>query len=306
MVDPYRDHARSVLVAGVARSGTTWVAELLASQARTRIMFEPFHAQVVEGFRQFPYFPYLRPEDENPALVEFTDAVLSGRLRDPGWVDRRVDCLFPSDRVVKDVRVSLFLRWIHDRFPEVPIVFLLRHPCAVVASHLRLGWSVEADLRSMLSQSTLVEDHLLDQRALLGSLHSPLEQVAALWCIQNRIALRQCSGGPISFLFYEDLAREPRAVIPHLFAAVGRDFDASAYVAHARHSDTVAPGSPLLARTDPTRAWTSELSAEQVGRVLEIVEAFDLGHLYDDRGLPKRRAASSIATVIDSVPTVIR
>jgi hypothetical protein len=60
----YRDTVgrldRSMIVAGTARSGTTWLAEIIASQVPCRIMFEPFQPRKVQAYSQFEYFQYLR------------------------------------------------------------------------------------------------------------------------------------------------------------------------------------------------------------------------------------------------------
>jgi hypothetical protein len=55
----YRDTNRrrqdSILVAGTARSGTTWLGDILAG-ANGRILFEPFHPQKVAAMAHLSYF----------------------------------------------------------------------------------------------------------------------------------------------------------------------------------------------------------------------------------------------------------
>ncbi|MEM8746813.1 MAG: hypothetical protein AAGF91_08940, partial [Actinomycetota bacterium] len=43
VVDPLHTARRAVYVTGSARSGTTWVAEVLAGRRSTRFVFEPLH-----------------------------------------------------------------------------------------------------------------------------------------------------------------------------------------------------------------------------------------------------------------------
>jgi hypothetical protein len=62
-------------------------------------------------------------------------------------------------RLVKEVRASLFLKWIRNNFPNVPILYMFRHPCAVVHSWAKLGWG-DDDIESLLSQDALITDYL--------------------------------------------------------------------------------------------------------------------------------------------------
>jgi hypothetical protein len=75
------------MIAGTARSGTTWLAETVTSELSGRLVFEPFHSRLVADFRRFQYFQYMRPDDEDEQLLEFSRRVLTGRLRHP-WTDR--------------------------------------------------------------------------------------------------------------------------------------------------------------------------------------------------------------------------
>lgn len=268
------------VVAGVARSGTTWLADVLAAGRRARVMFEPFHAQRVEGYRQFEYLQYLRPDTDDPALLAFAENVLRGRIRHPAWIDQNADHLFPRTRVIKDVRICLFLRWLTEHFPDVPAIFVVRHPCAVVASHLGLEWSVEQDFRSILAQPQLIEDHLTSHSDWMHGLRDQVDMLATIWSVENLVALRQLRGSNVPVVFYENLVWHPDRALPVLFPSIGREFDPAILRGLNRHSDTVFKGSPLYSGEDPTTAWKRRLTEEQIGRVLEIVERFGLGHLY--------------------------
>lgn len=280
------DTAKSIIVAGVARSGTTWLAEMLRSQAPLRIMFEPFNSRHVAAFKDFPFHTYRRPECEDRHLESFTRTVLSGRIKDPNWIDRQVDCLRPRGRVIKDVRICLFLRWIHHRFPRVPLVFIVRHPCAVVASHLKLGWSTDEDVDSMLAQPELVEDLLLPHLELVRKRTRPHERTAIVWCVNNLVVSNQFEGGGLTTLFYEDLVDDPGGTIPGLFRALGMDYEQSVFSRLSRPSLTAHSGSGVLSGEKNHRGWDSQLTKAQIDDVMEIVRAFDLHHLYETSGRP--------------------
>jgi hypothetical protein len=85
-------------------------------------MFELFHAELVRDFAQFNYFQYMLPQQDDTALINYVRRVLSGQIRQP-WIDRQVDTLLPRWRLIKEIRACLFLCWIHNRFPQVQVVF---------------------------------------------------------------------------------------------------------------------------------------------------------------------------------------
>ncbi len=192
--DDDRDMRHSLLIAGTARSGTTWLAELLGARLPCRIMFEPFNPRKVPAYAGFSYFQYMRPDDDHPALEDFCRRVFTGDIRDP-WIDRQVDRLFPRYRIIKEIRANLLLKWISNRFPEVPILFIIRHPCAVVASRMQLGWDTDADIAEFLAQPELVQDFLEDKRDLIESCQTPAEKHAVIWAISNLVPLASVCRG---------------------------------------------------------------------------------------------------------------
>ena len=263
-----------MLVAGMARSGTTWVAEVVCSQLPCRLMFEPFAADKVTAYRGFEYHQYIRPEADHPRLAEYVQRLLEGRIRNR-WIDRYVDQLRPRFRLVKAVRASLFLRWIHDRFPAVPL--------------LKLGWASERDLQSIMAQKELVDDHLGSFLDAIARARLPHQKHAVLWCVLNRIPLRQFAGGGLHAFYYEDLLQQPEREIPRLFAALGRAFDDTVYDRLRRPSRTARAGSSFESATPGAPAWLGELGRARADDVLEVVAAFGLDHLYDGEGNPTGR-----------------
>jgi hypothetical protein len=283
--DLNRDIGKSLLVAGTARSGTTWLAEILASQGRSRIMFEPFHSRLVPGFRGFQYFQYMRPEESNDDLLAYCRQVFSGTIRDR-WIDREVEHLLPTYRVIKEIRANLFLQWAHRRFPEVPLVLILRHPCAVVASRMQLGWATDDDIDPFLAQPKLVQDFLYDKLDLIKAGRTAEEKHAIIWCISYLVPLRQLPAGEVSIAWYERLCTQPATELPRILRGTGQDY--RALMLHRLHqpSKTTVATSPVMQGRHVVDRWKRDLSADQVRRILAVVERFGLGSLYDESPLP--------------------
>lgn len=294
----YRDCAGgpedSVVVAGTARSGTTWLAELIQEQLAARLLFEPFHPAQVPEYRDFHYFQYARVGDADPALHAFCARLLGGRIRNP-WIDRQVSVLRPTARVVKPIRANLLLAWLRDAFPEVPMLLLVRHPCAVVLSRLELEWATDGDIRPFLEQPDLIEDQLRDVLPVIERADHPEEKHAVVWCVHYRVPLRQLEPGAIPWVFYEELVRRPDPEIERIFAAIGRRSGAAVRSQFGRASSTTGNRLALLPGEARVARWCRALSREQVRRILDVVEAFGLSELYADDPFPKAQAVDRLA-----------
>jgi hypothetical protein len=276
---------RAMMIVGAARSGTTWVAELVASQSPTRIIFEPFYPQGVPEFRQYDSMMYVPPRAREPELRETIQKILCGQIRGH-WVDHQVACLFPRQRLVKAVRANLMLGWLRKEFPQVPTVLMVRHPCAVVASRLETTWNPKDDLESIFGQTGLISDFSLARADLLKRNRRAEELHALVWCLQHLVPLTQVAPGEIHLLFYEDLCQHPEIEVPKLFAALNRSFDDSIYRFLERPSRMTS--SKRLRSTPLERAvgWKDKLSADQQRRIQNVVNHFGLSHLYGSSAFP--------------------
>jgi hypothetical protein len=285
----YRDVNRrledSILVAGTARSGTTWLGDLLAGK-EGRILFEPFHPGKVAGVKHLSYFPYLRPDEADERLSSFCEQVFRGALRHP-WVDREAGQLRPAYRVIKEVRANLFLAWLHRNFPQVPQLLIVRHPCAVVLSRLQLGWATDSDIGAFLEQPALVEDHLQPYLDVIERASTAAEKHAVIWCVSHLIPLRQSAPRGVQVVFYENLCVQPHIELPRIEHAIKRPLPADVAIMLTKPSATSTASSAVLTGDDRVSHWQKGLEPDSIRQVLRIVAAFGLDFLYGDDLLPQ-------------------
>jgi len=278
--DPGGGAERSVLVAGTGRSGTTWLADLVDAAAPTRLMFEPFHCGRVKEYERFPFILYMRPDTRCEALRSYCERVFTGQIRDP-WIDRAVSHLRPRLRLIKAIRANLLLKWIRERFPEIPIVFIVRHPCAVVASRMKLDWATDRDLESILSQRDLISDFLGDHLDTVRRAREPEEKHAVVWCIHNMVPLRQLHRDDACWVSYERLVSSPDEEIRRILSYLR--IEGSLTEARLGRPSTTSQGwSAMVRGEDALQQWRSYLDAQQIRRVWSVLEAFGLSGLYDD------------------------
>ena len=280
------DHTETVFLAGSGRSGTTWLSDLINHDSGYRQIFEPFHPQKVEDFRGFGSKQYLRPGDRREAFLEPARRAVTGELLRSRWTDRG-GAPGAGRRLVKDIRANLLLGWLAENFPGMPIVLLMRHPCAVVSSRLALGW--RDNLAETMAQRDLVEDHLLPVEGRILSARDPFERHLFLWCIDNHVPLRQFSPGGIHLCFYEKLLLDPEPELRRLFAFLGREFDDGILGKLERPSSTSRRWSRPSAD-----GWRSRVAGEQVARAGEVLGLFGLDRVYGPGTMPDPAGALAL------------
>lgn len=279
------DHTKTIFLAGSGRSGTTWLAGLLNHDSHYRLIFEPFYPSKVAAFRGFGSKQYLRPGDRREEFLEPAKRAVTGQLRG-GWTDRG-GALVARRRLVKEIRANLLLGWLSENFPGMPIVLLVRHPCAVVSSRLALGWRDNLD--ETMAQGDLVSDHLLPVEERIRAARDPFERHLLLWCIDNYVPLRQFSPGAIHLCFYENLVLDPEQELRSLFQFVGRDYDDGVLAKLGRPSHTSRrDGSPSV------DGWRRRVGEKRLERTLEILGLFGLDGIYGPGTVPNSAGALAL------------
>jgi hypothetical protein len=290
-VDLDRDPKNSVFLAGSGRSGTTWLSNIINYKNEYRYVFEPFHSEKVDICRGFEPKQYLRPGDRRVEYLRPARIILSGALRSR-WADRFHSKFVARRRLIKDIRANLMLAWIHANFPEMPIVFLLRHPCAVAYSKIRLGWKPDVD--DLLSQRELVKDFLEPFEDALRSATSDFERHIFSWCVENHVPLAQLGRGEVHLTFYENLSEDPRDEVGRLFAFLGKDFDESVFERMKKPSLLSREGSAILSGERLVGGWQRHVTAGQLEKALEILELFGLDGVYSEGTMPDRSSALAL------------
>ncbi len=279
-VDLNHDVKNSILVAGSGRGGTTWLAEIINADNSFRDIFEPFNPRRVRSVKDFNYRQYLRPMDRDPRYLRPAHLVFSGKLRDD-WTDQYNRRFFCTRRLVKDIRVNLMLKWIHDNFLEMPIIFLLRHPCAVAVSRLSQRWKSSTAIEDFLSQHTLIEDHLKQFMPIITATRSDFEQHVLVWCIENYVPLRTLRKSDALVVFYENLCTRPETELNRIaeYLKLGR-LELMMKRIKKPSSQTRKRASAIVLGEDPVSSWRKMVDQAMLNSAHDLLTVFGLTGLY--------------------------
>lgn len=287
-LDYARDHRKTTLIMGSGRSGTTWISNLVNYKNEYRDVFEPFHARYVPPAQKFAYNIYLRPNEPYPELVRAARSLLNGAFQNE-WTNRNNRRIVAGQRLVKDIRLHHFLKWLAVQFPGMPIVMVLRHPLAVIESRQALQWP--ARLHIYLQRPELLQDFLAPfvpqiEHALTFSEQS-FEGNVFFWCIENYVPLKQFRSGEIHIAFYEDFVTAPEQETRRLFEYLKKSYEPRVLQALETPSSQTRADSSVRGHDDKLARWRRAFSDEQVAWALNVLELFGLDRLYSDAVTPR-------------------
>lgn len=277
----------TVVVAGSPRSGTTWVADSLAQVSHRALINEPLFIRRIPRARKVlgSWRPYVPRNTDDAPLTAFMTDVLTGQV---GALNLQGDRLRVLPRelprrklVVKFVRANRMLGWLDESFQVRMIVFLLRHPCAVVSSQMEMGraegsaWAAKAApsperLHAAIG-GTLPDELVSRYETAISQVRSGAGVLASTWAWDNLLPLLLEQPSRWRVLPYESMVNDPGQSMMNIAAAVGETFD------------------DLAVRSLPSPAslgkFSANLSVEEVDEILAVVHAFGFD-FYSDSPLP--------------------
>ena len=283
------DYRKTIFLAGSARSGTTWLQEIINFNNEYRILFEPFRPEKVELVSQWQNHQYLRVDENSPQFLKPLNKILRGKIKDV-WVDTYNQRLFSQKRIIKTIHANLLLFWIKNHYPEIPIILILRHPCAVanskiniVGKHFRYN---NNPLDRFLSQDALMEDFLRPYENQLMATKTVFETFIFIWCIENLIPITQFPEGGIYITFYENLCLNPESEIRQLFSYIEKPYSSEVINKVKIPSPVSRKNSAINSGFDLINSWRKTITTDQIQRALRILNLFGLDVIYNDGDLP--------------------
>ncbi|MDI1253510.1 sulfotransferase [Thermomonas sp.] len=281
-----------IFLTGTHRSGTTWLAKMLAAPGIWYI-HEPFSP---EKGRWPKSFDYRRSEVADADVDALFDEVLSGGFRaalnmpnaDYPMMPLRLFKPRLKRMLIKDPLGCLLTEYLTTRY-QLQTVILFRHPAGFVSSVRRLGWPLGSFLRQFLDDGQLMTEHLEPHRNLLEkySGEDSVESAAVLHGALNTVLWSYVKQGVGSHVMFEDLCQDPINKLQGLFEVLQLPYDERTREIHQRacfgdvmsvekyHPHAVSRNSMAMARS-----WAGKIASDELTLIREIWQQFGIP-LYD-------------------------
>lgn len=281
-----------------------------------RTAFEPLHPEGVPAARPFAH-QYLDPGARMPALETLLDAVFAGE-KGSLWINYRIrpDRFNPlrygpipiylhikksvqllrkyafttglNGLIVKFIRANLMLPWLARHY-GYPMMLVVRHPCAVIASRFKLpasNWGAEAALERYRSNERIYrlvgEEFGID----IAEPMSPAAALCCVWCIENVLPVQWAQIEHYGIVAYENLLVHPQvaweSVIRHLGLAKVPDIHLL-----GKPSQQSAPDmrDRKFAPVHIDR-WRTQLRPEEIEAIARMLDRFGCGLYSVDHAEP--------------------
>lgn len=177
---------KSILLTGAHRSGTTWLANMLAIGGDLLLASEPFNldnwAYRLGGMATnwFTYAPGLEQERAKQAFSRILER-RTGRVFGRRHVQRYLPFTRRGRLLIKDPIACMSSEWLAENFP-IEVLVIVRHPAAFAASLKRMEWYFPFE--DLLRQERLMDDLLYPFRAEIEAGCSDIvDQAGLIWSI---------------------------------------------------------------------------------------------------------------------------
>lgn len=272
-----KHYKKHIIITGSARSGTSWLSEVIARQFRYRMLFEPEHEfNTPKGILIADQ--WLQDSKEAQEANDYLKQVFANRV-DNNWIaqlsnrkfKRHLWPFIPKQYVIKFVRANLSAKYINETF-KIPVIHIIRNPYDVLASQQRVKFPWLYNLEHFKNQKDLValikEEFNFD--ITNTDSYNSLEILAIRWCLENVLPLQVFE--PYQYhhriVKHEDLRNDIS-----VFMDVCKEFNLEAIDDIAREytrpSSKTHPQSTIINSGNKDRKFTQE-EIMQINRILHM------------------------------------
>lgn len=278
------DYSKFLMITGTPRSGTTWLGELLSNIPKSIMLFEPLNLDENPKARQygFNWRTYINSQAEDEKAKEFFINLLNGRDLNY-WITREVPLikLFSINYFIfKFVRANMLLCWLTNNFPIKKPVLIIRHPCAVISSQLRLKPFHKVKKPYFSDNDNLYRDfpNLYNN---LNKYKNFEEILTARWCQENYVPL---INNNYSFILvsYENLLIDPEKEINKIFNEWKIKIPKEIYKKISLSSTTTFRDIEHSNKYKVMSDWKTKLSFSQKKNILNVVKDFGMDFYTDN------------------------
>ena len=269
---------KHIIIVGSARSGTSWLSEVIARQFRYRMLFEPEHEFNTKKGKLI-CDKWLRTEASPINANQYLKKVLNNQV-DSDWIGQISNRKYkmhlwpfiPKKYIIKFVRANLSAKYLNENF-KVPLIHIIRNPYDVLASQQRVKFPWLYNLEHFKQQKDLVQvvkenfnfDLIEDTKSI-----TPLGVLTVRWCLENVLPLQILE--PYQYkhriIKYEDLRTDIE-----LFLELCIEFQIEPLTniekEYQRPSSKTHPKSAIITKEKNTLRLTVE-ELEEINNLLDI------------------------------------
>jgi len=268
----------NILLTGSPRSGTTWLGSLIASCSGIMVAREPFAPSKKlyrNGFSERTYRNELDTWKTGQSVI---NSFLEGRSFIPtSFADNQLlCCINPEQLILKCIRINRLLPWVAQNIDVQNIIYIVRHPCAVVNS--QLAHKQFSPMRKVRNETIeLIDQEVPYLKNYVLSLKNEEELRTVEWCMDQIIPLKSNCSKWITLSYEEIVLNGPN----YLLKKLGKiKLDNNAITSNFnRNSKAVGEWSVDHSRASALErisSWQNGMEKSKITSVLNVVKQFGI------------------------------
>jgi len=271
---------QTILLTSLPRSGSTWASQAIAMATRSRLIHEPFN------WKRFPerekyHMLYLPAGSNQMDLIEIIENESTPKFPFINWLmkDKPV--------VIKDVHLCLAVEFVWEQL-EPDIIILIRHPCGMADSWMKLNFEVRFRLDLLLAQQNLMADYLSPFKDHLSPNGDKWFEIGAYWGASHFV-LDQISQAhrEWKWLTHEELCVNSATRYQQLLNNLGIKIDPigqKRLLSFINHHNRSIMGKKhysvsRISANEPEK-WRKHMTPEQIRSVIKGAEPFGIMQKY--------------------------
>lgn len=259
-----------IAIHSAPRSGSSWLGQIFKSSRHVEFRYQPLFSYAFKDF--------LNPSSSRDRILEFVEAI---KASDDDYIHQRIKEVYVeypdhglrmevSHLVWKEVRYHHIIRNLMAEMPELRMIGLVRHPCALIDSWVRsprefqAGWDIHQEWRHASSKNQNRPEEFNGFAKWL--------EVAELF--QEMEALY-----PDRFLIvrYADLNASPVEVVKDIFSFCGLSFgkETEDFIIESRSKEG-SDANSIYRLVKPDVGWKQRLPSDISNSIIEETRAAGL------------------------------
>lgn len=284
----HSDTSRHIIISGIYRGGTTWLAEVLHEVTRYPVIWEPLHRKVCPEIIELglDWKISIPPSSRADDVYNYLDQVIKGRILSRALIKlTNLDELSATRKlIIKFCRLNMSLPWFMNRFPDTRIIFLVRNPFAVVASQLEHpAWTKDFnfDTTFPVPKGKYTEAFQVHQK-YLESLTTKTERLAADWCLdmQHVFTSNIIQDKRLLLVYYEDFLLAPETTMKRMLSFYNLDDVSTQDIAYTHKSFSSLENKKNIDPKVQINKWRNRLSEADIQKIYAVTEHFGVSYIY--------------------------
>ena len=267
---------QTILLTSLPRSGSTWASQAIAVATRSRLIHEPFNWKRYPEREKY-HMLYLPAGSNKLEMIEIIEKESTPKIP---FINKLMK---DKPVVLKDVHLCLALEYIWEQI-EPFIIILIRHPCGMANSWMKLNYEVRFRLDLLLSQQSLMQDYLYPFEDHLRLNKDKWFEIGAYWGATHYV-LDQISKahGEWTWITHEELCDNSANRYQRLLNDLGISIDPIGQKRLisflGRHDRKIIENKPYsvsrISVNEPDK-WRKTLTQEQIKSVFAGAEPFGI------------------------------